>query len=109
MEEGGAMSDLLQEQLAGPRPISVDIATDDVRLLYACQTDPAQYMQLILAKLKDAGCPGVEGSLRLRLTHGQVYKVKDSVLEERASFTYLWLPPAYVAGLSPEMQRGALA
>lgn len=99
----------LQAQLSGPKPIAVEISTTDIQKLYAAQISPDQYTQLILAKLQDAGCPAVEGTLTLRLTHGQVYKLKDSVLEERTEFTYMWLPPAYVASLAPELQRGAWA
>lgn len=90
----------------GPKPIAVTVSTSDVHALFMCDTSPDAYNQLILAKLKDAECPAVEGLARLKLTHGQVYKLKDSVFQEQVEFTYLWLPSAYVASMSPEMQRG---
>lgn len=83
----------------GPKPITVGISTADVAALFACNTDPYQYMQLILAKLKDAGVP-VEGTLHLKLAHGKVFKVKTNPLVEQSEFKYLWLPEAYVLGLA---------
>lgn len=92
----------VQEILAGPKPISVEINTRDIQMLYACQTSPTAYMQLILAKLKDAGAP-VEGTLNLRMAHGKVFKLKDSVLEEQTAFTYLWLPEQYIAAIGSQV------
>jgi hypothetical protein len=88
-----------QELARAPKPISISVATKDIQMLYACQTNPDQYSQLLLAKLKDAGGP-VGGVLKLRLAHGQLFKLKDSVLEERTEFTYLWLPEAYVHAMT---------
>jgi hypothetical protein len=82
-----------------PAPIAVTVSTDDVRALFACETTPYQYMQLILAKLKDAGAP-VEGMLELRLAHGKVAKLKDSALEPQTEFTYVWLPELYVHAIA---------
>jgi hypothetical protein len=91
--------------IAGPKPIAVDISVDDVRMLTACRTSPDSYLQLILAKLKDAGAP-VEGAIRLRLAHGKLFKLKDSVFEEQAAFTYMWLPEAYVHAIAAGDQVG---
>jgi hypothetical protein len=88
-----------QELLQGPKPISVEISTQDVQMLFACHTNPEQYMQLILAKLKDAGAP-VEGTLRLRLAHGAVCKLKDNPMQEQAAFVYMWLPEQYVHAIA---------
>jgi hypothetical protein len=95
----------VQETLAGPKPVSVEISTGDIQMLYAMRTSPAQFMQLILAKLKDAGAP-VEGALNLRLAHGKVFKMKDDPLREQPSFTYLWLPEAYVDGMRGSVEAG---
>jgi hypothetical protein len=94
----------IQEQLAGPKPVAAFISSDDIQALFACGTHPDKYNQLILAKLKDNGAP-IEGTLRLRPAHGKVFKMKDSVLEEQAGFTYLWLSDAYVDAMGP-MQGG---
>ena len=91
--------DLPADLVKEPKPIAVAISTDDVRMLFACGTNPDQYMQCVLAKLKDAGAP-VEGTLRYRLAHGAVCKLKDSVMEAQTEFTYLWLPEAYVAAIA---------
>jgi len=88
-----------QAALAGPKPISVSVATKDIQMLHACRTSPDQYAQLLLAKLKDAGGP-VEGTLKLRLAHGKLFKLKDSLLEEQTEFTYLWLPETYCAAIA---------
>ena len=95
-------------ELGGLKPIAVAISTHDIQVLYATRVSPDDYAQLILAKLKDAGAP-VEGSLRLKLAHGQVYKLKTNPLKEQDYFEYLWLPMPYVAALAPELQQGARA
>lgn len=90
------MSELINEPIIeGPKPISISVSTADVQMLFACGTNPDQYNQLLLAKLKDAGGP-VEGVLKLRLAHGQLFKVKDSIMQEQLEFIYMWLPDAYV-------------
>lgn len=98
MSNGGDNTTLGGEQSVipgGVRPIAVTISTDDVQALFACNTSPFQYNQLLLAKLKDAGGP-VEGELTLKLAHGKFFKVKDSIFQEQSEFTYLWLSDAYV-------------
>jgi hypothetical protein len=85
--------------IEGPRPVAASISTDYVQALYACGTGPDAFNQLILAKLKDAGAP-IEGALRLRPAHGKVFKLRDSALEERAEFTYMWIPDAYVEAIA---------
>lgn len=93
-----ASESVAQELLQGPKPISVSISTEDVRMLFACNTSPTAYNQLILAKLKDAGAP-VEGTLNLRLAHGKLFKLKDSPLQEQPDFQYIWLPEAYIEAI----------
>ena len=94
-------------EIEGPKPIAVTISTDDVQALFAVGTNPYNFNQLILAKLKDAGAP-VEGTLHLRMAHGSVFKLKDSVFEELPEFTYLWLPENYIYALKHAPQ-GAVA
>ncbi len=89
---------VVQEILEGPKPIAIEISTQDIRMLFACHTSPTAYQQLLLAKLKDAGAP-VEGTLNLRLAHGKLYKMRTDPLRQQDTFTYLWLPEAYVAGM----------
>jgi hypothetical protein len=95
--------EIAKEILAGPKPIAVTISTIDIQMLVACNTSPTQYIQLILAKLKDAGAP-VEGTLNLKLAHGKLFKMKDNPLEEKDCFTYIWLPEAYVDGMRSTQQ-----
>lgn len=89
---------VVKELIQGPKPISISVSTRDIQALFACQTSPDQYNQLLLAKLKDAGGP-VEGTIRLRLAHGKLFKLKDSIMQEQSEFTYLWLPEAYTAAI----------
>jgi hypothetical protein len=96
----------LDRQLAGPKPVAARISTRDIQMLYACKTSPDAFLQLILAKLKDAGCPAIEGALRLRVTHGKVFKMKTDPLVEQEAFEYLWLPPAYAEAMN--MQGGGV-
>ncbi len=90
---------LARELERGPKPISIEVSTNDVQALFACGTSPHTYNQLLLAKLKDAGGP-VEGTLTLKLAHGQLFKLKDNPLEEKAAFAYLWLPDQYVNAIA---------
>lgn len=99
--------EVAQELLKGPKPVKIEITTDDVHKLFLAGTSPTMYMQLLLAKLKDAGGP-VEGTLNLRLAHGKLFKVKTDVLRQQDSFAYLWLPDAYVAGMR-DLDHVALA
>jgi hypothetical protein len=81
------------------KPIAFTISAFDVRMLYATGTTPTAYNQLLLAKLKDHGGP-VEGmGIKYKLTHGQLFKMKDNLLAPQEEFTYLWLDDAYVEGL----------
>ena len=82
------------------KPVAARISTTDVQMLYACNTNPDAFLQCILAALKDAGCPAVEGVLKLRLNRGAVAKMKDNPLEPKDYFEYLWLPPEYVAAIA---------
>jgi hypothetical protein len=91
---------LEQEATANPpKPISFSVSTDDIQALYACRTNPDQYTQLLLAKLRDCGGP-VEGALTLRLAHGKLAKLKDNPLEAQNEFVYCWLPDEYVAAIA---------
>jgi hypothetical protein len=95
-----SLAPLEQEAIASPlKPISFSISTDDIQALYACRTNPDQYNQLLLAKLKDCGGP-VEGVLHLRLSHGKLAKLKDNPLEAQNEFVYCWLPDEYVAAIA---------
>lgn len=88
----------------GPKPIAVQINTADIQMLYASRTSPNSFMQLLLAKFKDAGAP-VEGVLHLKMAHGKVFKLKDSIFEEQPAFTYVWVPEAYVAGMNQQVPQ----
>lgn len=89
------MTTELITEAARLQPIQACISADDIRHLYAAGTSPDKFNQLILAKLKDSGAP-VEGTLRLRLAHGQVYKVKDNPTKPQEAFMYMWLPETMV-------------
>lgn len=90
---------IAKELQQSPKPIAIEMHTDDVRQLFAIGTSGDQYNQLLLAKFKDAGAP-VEGLLRLKFAHGRMAKVKDSDLVPQEVFTYIWLPEAYVEAIA---------
>jgi hypothetical protein len=84
----------------GLKPIAVTVSANDIRMLWAMRTPPDQYIQLIYAKLRDAGCTAVEGVLRLRLAHGKLCKVKTEAHVEQDGFDYVWLPDSYVQAIA---------
>jgi hypothetical protein len=86
--------------IEGPKPVSARISTHDIQMLYACNTNPDAFMQCILGALKDAGCPAIEGVLRLRCAYGKVFKMKTNLLEEQDYFEYLWLHDSYVDAIA---------
>lgn len=92
-------SPIITDVIEGQKPIAISIGTEDIQALFACNTSPDMFNQCILAKLKDAGAP-VEGVLRLKLAHGQVYKMKTSPSQPQDAFEYIWLPEAYVHSLT---------
>ena len=99
---------VLQELSRAPKPIAITVPTDDIQALFMCGTGPDAYNQLLLAKLKDAGGP-VEGSIRLRLCTGKLFKMKDSVLQEQTEFTYMWLPDEFVWAIAQGDPMGGRA
>lgn len=82
------------------KPIAISISTDDVQALFAANTTPFMYQQLILAKLRDNGCTAVEGKAILKLAHGALTKVKDNPLQPETVFCYVWLPAEYAAAIA---------
>lgn len=86
----------VEPDLGKLKPVAFSISTHDVQALFACSINPEQYMQCILAGLRDNGCTAVEGVLKLKLAHGKVCKLKDSIHEAQSEFTYVWLPEEYV-------------
>jgi len=81
----------------GPQPIAITMDAQEIGAFAVSNITPYDFTQLLLAKLKDAG-GAVEGTLHLKLAHGQLYKKKSQPGE--MIFTYIWLPEAYVDGLN---------
>jgi hypothetical protein len=80
------------------RPISVFVSVQELGLMAANRISPPEFMQELLARLKEAGGP-VEGNIIpfLRLAHGQLTKRKAS---GGPWFEYVWLPEHCVAGIN---------
>lgn len=95
----------VKEIIAGPKPIAFTVSTQDIRMLTEMRVGRDQYIQLLLAKLRDAGGP-VEGVLKLRLAHGKLAKWRDNPLEPQEQFTYMWLPENYVEGIAQSTVMG---
>ena len=82
----------------GPlKPVAVALDAQDIGRMTAENYSPYMFNQEILARLKHAGAP-VEGSIRLKLAHGAVARVKPD-LNRGAVFQYIWLDEAYVEGM----------
>jgi hypothetical protein len=79
------------------KPIAVALDAQDIGRMAAENYSPYMFNQEILARLKHAGAP-VEGSIRLKLAHGAVARVKPD-LNRGAVFQYIWLDEAYVEGM----------
>lgn len=89
------MSVTEQELRTGPqKPITVTVYAQEVGELTARRTQPYEYLQYILAKLRAAGGP-VEGTLHLRITHGALLRVKQSAAGP-GQFDFIWLPEAWM-------------
>jgi hypothetical protein len=81
-----------------PKPMVVTLDAQEIGALYAARATPWDFNQNLLSKFKAAGAP-VEGVLELKLAHGQVYKMKDDLLQRPGIFTYAWLSEGYCAAL----------
>ena len=71
-----------------PNPIVVTIDAQVIGALYASRTSPYEFNQFLMQELKSAGAP-IEGTLRLRPSHGKVGRVKTSI--EKGHFAYFWI------------------
>jgi hypothetical protein len=81
----------------GLKPIAVALDAQDIGRMAAENYSPYMFNQFLLEKLKAAGAP-IEGTLRLRVAHGAVARVKPD-LNRGAVFQYIWLDEAYVEGM----------
>ncbi len=93
------------------KPVAVSISAQDVGRLYAAQRgdcDPRVFMQFVLERLRAAGAP-VEGTLRLRLAHGAVARVKPDTKAPQMEFKYVWLPAEHAAALVEYVLHGGMA
>ena len=82
------------------RPVAVFLSANDIAKMYKEGAGPYMFLQVLLERLRAAGCTAVEGSIRLKLNRGRVVKVK----QEPGSwqFAYCWLPPSYVMSLEED-------
>lgn len=87
------------------QPILITIDAQEIGQLYASKTNPFEFIQYLLAKLKVRAPNLVEGVLTLKLTQGRLLKVKDSI-QGRHYSDYLWLHPTWLARLN---EMGGLA
>jgi len=78
------------------KPIAVRVAGFEMAALYRNHATPYEFAQDLLRRFRAVGAP-VEGMAVLKLAHGKVFKLRSKPGD--ASFNYIWLPEAYVAGL----------
>ena len=99
--------DALQHDRQEPLgPVVVTLDAQDIGRMYAAGQGPYAFMQELLARMKQHGAP-VEGTLRLRLAHGAVVKVKPDPGQQDAFFRYMWLPDEHVQALAVAGLKGA--
>jgi hypothetical protein len=91
---------ITEQELLREKPLVVRITAQEVGLMYATRTTPYEYMQFILGRLRETGGP-VEGTLHLKLTHGNVYRVKNSP-EGPGVFDFMWVPPAWAQAMNEQ-------
>jgi hypothetical protein len=87
----------------GLKPVAIAVSANDIGKLYHDGASPFVFTQFLLERFKAAGVR-VEGSVKMKLASGEVYKVKDQGPSEW--FRYVWLPPAYVQGLKDRPDPG---
>jgi hypothetical protein len=85
--------------------VAIKVAGFEIAALYADKTGPYAFAQLLLERFKAAGAP-VEGTIRLRLARGKVFKLKSNPGD--ASFRYVWLPPEHCQSLGVQGHEGSL-
>jgi hypothetical protein len=91
---------ITEQELKAEMPIVVQIDAQEIGLMYATRTTPYEFAQYLLSKLRAVGGP-VEGTLRLSLTHGGLYKMRESP-DGPGCFDYTWLPPAWQTAMNEQ-------
>lgn len=84
------------------KPIAIAITSDEVAALYAAQKgdcDPNLFNQYLLERFKAFGAP-VEGTVRFKLAHGAIARVKPDATQKQLGFQYLWLPAEYAVAIA---------
>jgi hypothetical protein len=89
----------------GDKVVTVKVLGYEIAALYADKTGPYAFNQLLLERFQAAGAP-VEGTIRLRLARGKVFKIKSQPGD--ASFRYVWLPDEHCQALGVQGREGAL-
>ena len=80
-------------------PVVITLDAQEIGALYAARATPYAFNQHLLEKFKAAGAP-VEGVLELKMSHGQVFKMKDDLYNRPGAFTYMWVNDQYAKALS---------
>jgi len=98
-------SQIIAAAAPGDRVVAIKVAGFEIAALYADKTGPYAFAQLLLERFKAAGAP-VEGTIRLRLARGKVFKIKSQPGD--ASFRYVWLPDEHCQAMGVAGREGAL-
>jgi hypothetical protein len=92
-----AQADLLAQ--SDHKPVSILITAQEIGAMTVKRYTPFQFNQVLLERFKHAGAP-VEGRLEMRLAHGRIAKVKQTLNSSPEYVQYVWLPDAYVAAIA---------
>jgi hypothetical protein len=86
-----------QQLLDEAKPVIVTLTAQELGALVAQRCTPEGFKHHLLMKFKEAGVK-VEGTIRPKLPHGQIYKMSTE-LTGPGVFMYVWMPEAYHAGI----------
>jgi hypothetical protein len=82
----------------GTVPIAIAISAQDIAKMTVEHYSPYMFSQNMLERFKAAGAP-VEGTIKLKLAHGKIARVKPDPLQPQDFFQYLWLPDQYAEAI----------
>lgn len=89
---------ITEVELSKEQPILVTLDAQEIGVLTVSGTSPYDFIQYLLAKLKQNGGP-VEGVLDYKLAHGRLLRIKESA-QGKGFFDYMWLPDSWLAAIN---------
>lgn len=94
---GEAFQQLVEQLDIADQPCGIVVDAQTLGRLWADKCSPAEFNQFLFMQLKAAGCSAVEGTLKMKLNRGKVFKIKS--VPGEMEFRYMWLAPVLCAAL----------